>query len=375
MKHAIMVLAILSLALGAGCGRETPDMPDGRGTILIAAADTSGFFGALGDTVLVGGAEVAIQSLTSIFTAEATTDDGGVATFEKLATGAYSVFLRREVSVGPNKIVFTGFGTVSITGGEVAADTILVNVISVSNLMINEIHFAGSCASTFYFYDQFVELYNAADDTLYLDGIILTRQLGTKDPDMEIKDYVTAIYAFQFPGTPVTGRQYPILPKQFLVIAADAVNHKLYCANAVDLSHADWECFNALGNDYDVPGVPNVNSAIPGRTTDYLINLSHNAVVIATGEEFTIDENNYMFIPINTVIDGVEYNVNPTYSKELTVRVDAGFAGIGIAKYSGQDTERREVGLDTNNSTFDFVNPPSPTPGYFHTSMSRVRMR
>jgi hypothetical protein len=316
--------------------------------------------------------EVSVQSRTHMFTASRTTGESGLAVFEGLVSGTYSVFVRREVNVGPNKIVFTGFGDLNLAGEETASDTILAKTVAVSNLMINEVFYAGSCASSYYFYDQYVELYNASNDTLYLDNVILTRQLGTIDPDMEIKDYVRAIYAFQLQGT---GRQWPIAPGRYVVVAADAVNHRAYCANSPDLSKADYECFNAQGNDYDNLQVPNFESIIPGRTTDYLINLVHNAVVIATGEEYTIDENNYMFLPIYTVIDGVEYSANPSAAKELTVRVDAGFAGVGVTRYSATSVERREPGLDTNNSTFDFVNISPMTPGYFHGSPAWMRWR
>jgi hypothetical protein len=387
MSRSITVLAIVALALAAGCAREKPVDPDGSGTIVVTAMDTTGFFpgSALGQPFPMDSAEVSIQGRTNVFATTGVTNEFGEISFEKLPTGSYSVFVRRQVMVGPNKKVFSGFGDVTIGGEDSVREEILVRVVSVSNLMISEIHFAGSCASSFYFYDQYVELYNAAAETLYLDNIIVTRQAGVKDPEMETKDYVQAIYAFQLKGT---GRQWPISPGQYVVIAADAVNHKLYCANAVDLSpqnphlaripgepHRLYETFNALGNDYDVPGVPNFESIMPGRTTDFLINLSHNAVVIATGGNYPIDENNYMRIPITSVIDGVEYNSNPAYSKELTMRVDAGFAGIGITKYSGQSTERREEGLDTNNSTFDFINLPTPTPGYFYGAQNRGRIR
>jgi len=243
-----------------------------------------------------------------------------------------------------------------------------VRQITASDLMINEIFFCGSDYSSFYFYDQFVELYNTSNDTLYLDGIILTRQTQISYPDQEEIDFVRATYAFQFPGTPVSGRQYPIAPKQFIVIASDAIDHTQYCDKSIDLSEADWECFNPLGYDYDNPDVPNIVSIHPTSTTDFLINLSHNAVVIATGEEYSFDEyapgKIYIIIPIHTIIDGVEYASNLSATKELTVRVDAGFAGIGCTKYSGNSTERRELGLDTNNSTFDFSLIPHPTPGY-----------
>ncbi len=242
--------------------------------------------------------------------------------------------------------------------------------IKVNELVINEVFFTGSCASTFYFYDQFVELYNPSADTLYLDGIILTRQSVAYDIDIENVDYVRAIYAYQFPGTPGTGRDHPIAPGEFVVIAADAIDHTVYCNASVDLSGADWECYNPLGNDYDVPNVPNIVNINPSRTTDYMINLSHDGIVIATGTEYSYEEGSYgslnVLLPLRTVIDGVEYASNPATTKHLTLRVDAGFAGIGSVRYDARSTERIAAGLDTDNSTNDFLLTTRPTPGSQH---------
>jgi hypothetical protein len=193
---------------------------------------------------------------------------------------------------------------------------------------------------------------------------------------MDTNDFVRAIAAFQFPGTPVTGRQHPILPKEYIVIAADAIDHSIWASNAIDLSGADWECFNPLGSDYDVPGVPNIVNIMPGRTLDYMINLSHNAVVIATGEEYgfeTYDNGTRLTLPLYTVIDGVEYGSSADVTKELTARVDAGWAGIGNSKYSAQSVERREIGVDTNNSIFDFVLTKPSTPGWSHLDTGGVK--
>jgi len=362
-------MLLCALALGAGCGVEKPYLPDGRASLVIMVVDTSGIIpgSVTGEPYLIDSTEVRLQARNQELYATSRTNADGTTVFENLDAGTYSVFARREMRIENNDKLFTGSFEVSVDADQTTADTMYVKLITASKLMINEINYCGSCASTFYFYDQYVELYNAAADTMYLDGIILTRQQQIKDPEMELKDYVTAIYAFQFPGTPVTGRQYPIYPKQFVLIAADAIDHRAYCPTAQDLSHADWECFNPLGNDYDVLNVPNINSVMPGVATDYLINLSHNAVVIAKGESYSFDADGHMLIPLTDVIDGVEYNGNPAYSKEMTVRVDAGFAGVGITRYSAQSTERRELGLDTNDSTFDFMNLLHPTPGYYHS--------
>jgi hypothetical protein len=333
-------VAIAVSAIFSSCSVERLLIPDGRGELIVTVDDTPGLLpGSIeGVPFYLDSTSVKIELQTQIFTASQVTNAAGIADFDHLDTGRYSVFARREIFLGSAKKIFTGSFSLLVEGKESVRDMVFVKPVQSSQLVINELYHCGSCASSFYFYDQFVELYNSSDDTLYLDGDIITRELGVIDPDMEKEDYVRAIYAFQFPGTPLTGRQYPIRPKQFMVLAS----------NAVDLSHADWEFFNVLGSDYDNLAVPNLNS-ITDRT-----------------EEWTIDSDNHVRIPVKNVIDGVECNSNPAYAKEITVRIDAGFGGIGILRYSGYSTERRELGLDTNDSTFDFMNLVYPTPGYFH---------
>jgi hypothetical protein len=370
MKRAMGICSICALlALASGCGLDLPDSPDGRGGIVIAVADTSGFMAGSvpGERFYLDSAEVSIESRTHDFSAQQTTGPEGIASFEGLDSGVYSVFARREMLLGSAKKVFTGSYKVEVSGDEVAVDTLDVKLVSASQLMIDEIYYAGSCASMFYMYDVFVELANASDDTLYLDGMLLMRAYNVTDPEMEIVDYVKGTYAFQFPGTPVTGREHPIYPKQIIAIASDATNHTQFCAASVDLSHADWETFNALGNDFDNPSVPNLVNIIPGKTTDFLINLGHNGIFLTRGDEYTIDDESHVRVSIDHVVDGVEYSSNAGAAKQITVRVDAGYGGVGLLRYSANSIERREFGLDTNDSTFDFMILSRPTPGYFHT--------
>lgn len=368
MRRAAAYITLLAVGLSMGCGIDMPERPDGGGTISITVADTSGFIsGFPGIPHILDSATVNLQSRTHDYLASRMTGPDGSVSFENLASGEYTLFARREIRIENNKKVFTGGGDIYIESPEVMSDTIKTRLVAASDLMINEIYYCGATCP-YYYYDQFVELYNASQDTLYLDGIILTRQLQSAEPDMEEVDYVKAIYGFQFPGTPVTGRDYPILPGQFIVIASDAFDNTAWCETSVDLSSADWECFNPLGSDFDNPAVPNIVNINPSRTTDYMINLAHNAVVIATGEEYWYEETDtgslYVIIPIYTIIDGVEYASSYSSTKELTIRVDAGFAGVGISKYSSQSAERKELGLDTNDSTFDFGIANPPTPGW-----------
>jgi hypothetical protein len=364
MRLILLLLLMVQLSLLTSCIIDMPGDPDGKVSMSVAVVDTSGFIPGIMDST-----EVRLKSRTHEFSAITFTDSTGTASFNKLVAGWYDVFARREALLGSSKKTFIGGFDFHLTGDELFETTVYTHLIASSDLVINEIYYCGADYATYYFYDQYVELHNAADTTMYLDGIILTRQTQTRYPDLDEVDYVRATYAFQFPGTPVTGRDYPIQPGEFIVVAADAIDHRVYCAKSIDLSGADWECFNPLGSDYDNPSVPNIVSIHPTKGVDYLINLSHNAIVIATGEEYSFFEYEpgklHILLPIYTVIDGVEYAFNDSYQKELTVRVDAGFGG-GCVKYSGQSTERLELGLDTNDSSFDFTVVPNPTPGYSH---------
>ena len=100
-----------------------------------------------------------------------------------------------------------------------------------------------------------------------------------------------------------------------------------------------------------------------------MISLTHDAVVLTTGEEYwvtEVDGSVRVAFPLYSVIDGVEYASSSDKTKYLTMRLDAGFAGLGCAKYSAASTERREIGVDVNNSTFDFILLEGPTVGYSH---------
>jgi len=306
------------------------------------------------------------------------TDSNGIAEFRGLEVCGYTLFAQAKKTVidsitgEPKEITLSGGNLPDIFEPLTIADTIKTIASVSSGLVINEIYYTGPPNRAFYFYDQFVELYNGGTKTLYLDGLIICRARGTVPSNIEEVDYMQALYVYQFPGVPVEGEEYPIEPGEFCVIAQDAINHSLYIEGAADLSGAGWEFYNPYKGDWDSPAQDVVN-ALPERPgTDFMISLTHDAVILAEGKDFypgdwnSSQTSQYTHIPLNRVLDVVEYSTNPEKKKEVTIRVDAGFAGIGIAKYDGQSTERRIPGSDTNNSTLDYVTIKTPTPGYHH---------
>ncbi len=292
------------------------------------------------------------------------TNDSGWVYFDSLMNGYYIA------SVGVDYPFANALDTSRVTGQQEfyvhdevpVTDTLTVRVSGNPGLKINEIYYMGPPNKIFYFFDQFIELYNASSETIYLDGIIVCRM----GPCTIGADNVT--YIFQFPGEPVTGREYPVEPGEFVVLAQDAMNHVIVqgndtLVNSIDLTDADWEFVNSQDYaDTDNPDVPNLDNIEEGHRRDFMIALGSDVILIADGSDVNYADG----IDMETIIDVVEYSSSSTNVKDITEELDAGWAGTGAVKYSGQSVERIEPGFDTDNSTIDFIILDTPTPGYQH---------
>ncbi|MBD3223335.1 MAG: DUF4876 domain-containing protein [Caldithrix sp.] len=385
MKTGIWGIVLFSIWLSVACQRTMPTQQDGQMEFTVVVKDASGIV--QGDSMLayspVSHATVTLAS-NSYYTTEnkpetftAVTDADGQVCFKDLPMASYSVDVQKEwiyedTETGMmDTVMLRGSKIVDLMPGSEMIDTVETIMETASDLVINEIYYCGPVNNAFYFYDQFVELYNPSKDTVYLDGKVLCRALSRQHPQMDTIDFMQALYIYQFPGEPLTGRNYPLLPGEFTVIAQDAFDHSQFIGSSIDLSTADWEFYNPYKGDYDSPPA-NVTNIAPDNSVDFMINLSHNGVILADGSEWYYGEysqsGNYQYIhlPLHTIIDAVEYASSLESTKELTRRVDAGFAGVGMSKYSGKSTERRIPGFDTNNSTLDFIVIDHPTPGYQH---------
>ena len=291
-----------------------------------------------------------------------TTDMQGFVSFADLPYAKYQVRTNGKINV-PSEDDSTVFNYANIEGDSTffPDDTNILQTI-MSNLnpgiKINELYTGGPVNNIFYFYDQYIELYNSSSETLYLDGMIICR-MG--------KYLENITYIFQFPGEPMGGTQnYPIEPGEFKVIAQDAIDHKGLVFGgevSVDLSNADFEFRNS--NDYgdqDNPDVPNLENLEVGHRLDFFLGVTMDVVVLADGSDLDYLDG----LDLETVIDGVEYASKSDHIKDIENAVDRGFGGVGQVKYMGTSIERKTPGYDTNNSTLNFEIIDHPTVGYHH---------
>jgi len=386
MKTIIIILIYLTL-FGAltYCSRSMPTDKDGSFSVEYVIKDSSGIlednpnydYAPLTNSPVILESNSYYADFNNLYRYFSKTDESGYVKFENLPSSGYRLSVVKDtfyvdpVNNDSIKIQLTGFKEIENLQENIS-DSLFVSVSHKSGIVINEIYYCGPKNRAFYFYDQFVELYNTSDSTLYLDGLIVSRAVQNRHIEIETNDFVQVLSVFQFPGEPLTGKEYPIEPGQIVLVAADAIDHSKYIENALDLHNADWEFVDPYGGDIDNPDVPNVLNIVPEKTNDFMINLVHNAVVLSDGSNWYWGEYNdtgtyqYIHIPIKNVIDAVEYSASAEKQKEITARLDAGFSGVGIEKYSGKSVERRKPGFDTNNSNLDFVNIKPPSPGYQH---------
>ena len=375
MKKYILLGSLVFLIFS--CAKDIPTNVDGTLSleVFVFCEDTTAL-SKIGEAKLapVAGAKVLLTSTSyyedkdNLKTYESYTDISGRIRLNNMAVSTYNLFVEKKEISNTNTTILRGSKVIDLVESNQDPDTVIVSKSTTSNLVINEIYYCGPVNNAYYFFDQFVELYNTSDQTIYLDGMFLCRASQSINPDIEINDFVQVINLFQFPGEPLTGASYPIEPGQFIAVAQDAIDHSQFIPNAVNLADSDWEFYNPYGAEIDNPA-PNVTNIIPEKTTDFMINLVHNGVILADGSDWYWGDVSptgyqYIHIPLINVIDAVEYSTNPEKTKEITLRLDAGFAGVGVAKYSGKSVQRIEPGYDSNNSTIDFVNLDKPTPGY-----------
>lgn len=229
----------------------------------------------------------------------------------------------------------------------------LIAAETVGGFVIKQIYYAGSHTKDAALNrDNFIEIYNNTDKTLYADSLLIVLAYGknnnktdtyslpnnqfdwSKSLDMNVadnanEDYVYAKGIFMIPSDG-TGKKYPVLPGKSFVLAGSALNHAgSYVNNSgatigaqkpeltVDLTGADFETWlypyeqkiqpgrSPWPNDVDNVDVPNteVFFAVGMRDMYFPPQARESFVLMKVGQEFDLDNIPSFATPIERTVD------------------------------------------------------------------------
>ena len=319
-----------------------------------------------------------------------------------LTEGTYNGSCSFTVKVGADEYLFNGIMSNVLLNKDSNVPMPLVLSKNTGGFVFKEIYYAGSRTPDAkpYYADQFHEIYNNSNDTLYADGLCIAflDQVAAKpnvwvNADGSMMDKLPCTnQSWIIPGT---GKEHPVLPGRSIVIAEDGIDHKTdpngNPLSPVNLGKADWESYMAApGKDTDSPGVPNLVMTYTTNTgiQDWVTSVDGSAVILyrlpVPWEQFVADPANlktrpgiisatqYLMIPKSYVIDAVEVvqaDETKRY-KRLPIELDAGYTYLDAGSYSSKSIRRkaklivdgRVIYKDTNNSTVDFLHDLDPTP-------------
>jgi hypothetical protein len=208
------------------------------------------------------------------------TDAAGTVRLENLLTGTYDVSVDRTLTSAElarlpaddrDASLLTGAASVPLAAPQGASATLPLVATRRGSLVISELFsLTTTLASAPYGYGTYLEIYNNADTTAYLDGLLLAHtsismHMGfvNEYPCAEVNvgqrldpERLWVVRFIQFPGS---GREYAVPPGAGRVIAMDALDHRAASPDngQVDLSRAHFEEF-ASDADTDNVTVPNV---------------------------------------------------------------------------------------------------------------------
>jgi len=411
MKHFSKFIIAATLIMGlASCKKDNNDdvKPVSLTVKIDFDAENAGFGFTYEKT------NVKITNLTTNQTYTTTAAADGTAAFTQIAPGNYDLSATLAITAadfnaktGANvqeDVAYNG----SLTRQSIVTDAQLAVTLKtgrVGDFVIKQIYYAGSSASNgAIFRDQFFEIYNNSNATLYADSLYFAQVLGNNAAATKVDlsqgffqssgqydwaksqnmssanpntNYIYAKSIFMIPGS---GKQYPVEPGKSIIIAASAQNHQAPYVGAdgkaitvkdpsltVDLSKADFEVYlgdqtniNPLASDVNNPSVTNVTVIDNNTNRDLILdNLGRDGLVLfkttadpktwpkfATPDvtQITINTKLYIQVPIQYVIDGVGLQhtvIASRMPKRLPDVLDAGETYIPAGSYSSQSVVRK----------------------------------
>ena len=287
-----------------------------------------------------------------------------------------------SINAGMNKIKITPF--CSVTNDD---------------FIISEIFFSGTLqpSGNQYYGDDYVKIYNNTDHVLYADGLTLfeskfkTTQKFDYTPDI-MGQAMTVHALYTIPGN---GKEHPVQPGEYLLIADTGIDHRVINPNSFDLSDADFEWYDVSTQpahlDIDSPTVPNLDkwycytlsffvlhnrgfsaygiARIPVDRQQYLNDYwySYDYTIVVPAGSFPMSQSAYR-LPNEWIVDVVNCSVKAKYEWNVChPSLDMGWTHCGTIdhdktryfhavrrKLAGFSRDGHPVFQDTNNSTSDF---------------------
>lgn len=346
--------------------------------------------------------DVTVKILNNVTTIKktATTDVNGTVSFN-VEAGTYTISATKKTE----EFVFNGICENKAVDEENVDFTVELKASTIGGgLVIKEIYYTGSTtpASTNYYADQFVEIYNNSDSVIYLDGLCMsvidpTASASASPWVNESGELLNSLpCSFQTWMWPGTGNTYPLEGRKSIVIAMDAFNHKSDPAgnpnSPVNMGDANWETYcsaSASDVDYAAANLVQIYSTVSSSTADWIMsvfgpaliifrlpsNLDYASYVSNTANFSTkpgsTSSTQYMMIDQTYVIDAVEcvrVEEGKRY-KRIPAALDAGYVYCS-GTYASESVRRKVdkivdgnvIYKDTNNSSEDFLGSQTPTP-------------
>jgi hypothetical protein len=208
-----------------------------------------------------------------------TTDSLGQVTLPGLIEGTWAITTLRPLSEAErasldsaNRDVtgFAGATQLSVARGAESV-TIVAPAGRGGSLVINEGYLpyptVTSSTGSEYVLGQYLEVHNNSLETLYLGGLIIGRAPafvsdGRSFPcsaSAKLREDPDGIWSQRFWAFPGGSGDYPLLPGDRVIVATDAIDHRVIHPDLLDLSRADFE-FIGNSNDVDNPEVPNMRN-------------------------------------------------------------------------------------------------------------------
>jgi len=328
-----------------------------------------------------------------------TTDSLGQVTLPQLIEGVWAIAAGRSLTEAERALLDSANADVTGFGGagqlNVAAPAPALTIEAPAgrrgDLVISEAHVPVDNQNTGYRWAQYVEVHNNAFGTIYLDGTVIgqtiafVRDVGTFDcaASAPWREDPAGIWSRQFWAFPGTGSTFPLPPGASVIVATDAIDHRLIDSGFLDLSDANFEFIGT--NDVDNPAVPNMLN-IPPFTPNAGDPVGHGPTwVIQVGlflsqpvnvdslprDNLPVQNPLYVRFPREKILDVVTSEripaqqsspicnfVHPSFDARFAELIDGSLLGYSLFRFPVLD----DVLQRTKTSATDFGHGP-PTPG------------